>query len=128
MRDYLKTTLGMTEEDMARLPPNIMKMLAAASRLMSKKVVAKCVKSKYCAAGIKEGDKAVFVRNVINQQETTAPLCMRGIACLVTPVTQIMDLMINGLDTEIAISRIPCLDPGLDAGGLGRVVWEVSVE
>jgi len=90
--------------------------------------VAKCVKSKYCGAGIKEGDEVVFVGDIINQQESTAPLCIRGIACLATPVTQIMDLIANGLDTGIALSRIPCMDPGLDAGGLGTVVWEVSVK
>lgn len=128
MQDFLKTNLGMTDADIARIPANIMKMFAAAPTLMTKKIVAKCVKSKYCSAGIKEGHQVVFMGNTIIQQETTAPLCIRGIACLATPVTQVIDQITNGHGTDIAFARIPCMDPGLDAGGLGTVVWEISVE
>jgi len=127
MQGILKA-IGMTDQDIARISPNAMKALAVAPTIMSKKIVAKCVKSKYCLQGIKEGDKVVFVGGGLNQQETTAPLCIRGIACLATPVTQIIDLIANARDTELALSRLACMDPGLDAGGLGTVVWEVSVE
>jgi len=55
MEDFLKTTMGMTDEDIARISPNVMKFFAVAPTLMSKKIVAKCVKSKYCGAGIRRG-------------------------------------------------------------------------
>ena len=134
----LKLAVGITDEDLAKLPRLIEKIFSNAPRAMGQiKIVAEVTYSKYCFAGLKVGDKIVF-SPFLNKEETTAPLCPRALIPVLIALQQwwertieLLDRGIEGIDdlNDTVFAGIAgCLDPGLEHGGLGHVDFKLYAE
>jgi uncharacterized repeat protein (TIGR04076 family) len=129
-REMLKGALGITDADLDRLGPNIQAVLAHMPDFASYKFVAECTESKYCFAGIKQGQKYVFSSAPLSLlPEGDCPTCMRALA----PITGILNIMMervtSGMDPSPELFQVvECQDPGLDRGGLGHVVFKVYAQ
>lgn len=129
-REMLKGAIGMTDADLDRLGPNIHAVLAHMGDFANYKLVAECTESKYCFAGIKQGQKYVMSSAPLSLlPESDCPTCMRALA----PITGILNIMMeriaSGMDPNPELFQVvECLDPGLDRGGLGHVVFKVYAQ
>ncbi len=128
VRDFLKQKLGMTDEDIARVPPGIEKLVS--SRLLRHKIIAEVTDVKYCVAGCKVGEKVVFgPGSTVNTQESTCPLCIGALGPLMERLHLMWDRIIEGLDpNEGWLRHSVCFDSGLEHGGLGQVTFKVYAE
>lgn len=129
-RNMLKGALGITDADLDRLGPNIQAVLAHMPDFGKHKFVAECTESKYCFAGIKKGQKYVFSSAPLSlQPETNCPTCMRALAPITGILNTMMERVTSGMDPNPALFQVAeCLDPGLDRGGLGHVVFRVYAQ
>jgi hypothetical protein len=130
MRSVLKQQIGITEEDLNRMPPGISKLLSAVPRIVNYRIIAEVTDAKYCFAGCKPGDKLVFgPQPLLNAQESTCPLCIGALAPMMERVHIMWDRLAEGLDPNDAwVTHSQCFDPGLDYGGLGCVHFRVYAE
>ncbi|MBC2714062.1 MAG: hypothetical protein HF978_02025 [Desulfobacteraceae bacterium] len=121
---------SMTEEDMAKVTPEMEKATLNATEALDKyRLVAEVVSSKYCYAGLQVGQKYVLDRAVeINAQESTAPLCLGAIQPLFEKSTSLLDRMYQKGDITAFMAGFRCTDPGLELGGLGTVEFKISIE
>lgn len=127
----MREAIGITEADLGRLGERTKRIMGMAPTLRQHQIVAEVTQAKYCMAGVKEGQKIVFecfpIR--LNPQETTCPLCIRGLGPVLEPVTIIRELFLAGIPlAQLPTRMAECLDPGLDAGGLGHVRFKVSMQ
>ena len=128
VREFLKQRLGMTEEDIDRVPPGLEKLVS--SRLLHYKVIAEVTEAKYCVAGCKVGDKLVIgPGSTVNTKESTCPLCIGALSPLMERLHLMWDRIAEGLDpNEGWLRHSVCFDPGLENGGLGSVTFRVYAE
>jgi uncharacterized repeat protein (TIGR04076 family) len=129
-RDMLKTNLGMTDTDLDRLGPNIEAVLAHMGDFAAYKFVAECTESQYCFAGIQKGQKYVFSSAPLSiLPESDCPTCMRALAPLTGVLNIMMERITAGLDPNPELFQVvECLDPGVERGGLGHVVFKLSAQ
>ncbi len=133
----LKNFLGVTDEDLAKVPRHMERIARTFPRALPYKVVAEVTSSKYCFAGIKVGDKIVF-DPWLNLQETTCTPCPRALIPVLVALQsywerfiELFDRGIEGLDdiNDTAFAGFAgCLDPGLELGGLGHVQFKLYAE
>lgn len=129
MRSILKQLLGISDEDLDRISPGIQKLLSGISQFGQYKIIAEVIDSKYCAAGVKPGDKIVVRGNTVNAQESTCPLCIGILGPLMHRVYEMMTRLAEGLDpNEMVFKYSECFDTGLDHGGLGKVHFKLYAE
>ena len=129
IREMLKAMIGMTDEDLDRIGPDRAKLLSRAPELFNYKITAEVTASKYCAAQIKVGDKFVFNANVLNKEESTAPLCIGALAPLMEPIHMMFDRLAEGVDPNGLWCRtVTCSDPGVERGGVGNVLFKLTAE
>lgn len=130
IRNMLKQGMGITDEDLDRMSPGLQKLMSAAPQMMGNKIIAEVIDAKYCAAGVKPGDKIVVGPGpTVNAQESTCPLCIGILGRLMPRVHEIWTRMAEGLDpNEMVWKYAECYDPGLEHGGLGKVHFKLSVE
>ena len=130
-RQMVKQAIGITDEDLERLSPGMKKLLSDLPAMMKWKVIAEVTESKYCFAGLKPGDKFVFNFPVLNVGESTAAPCAEAIAPLANHIRAMVDRAAEGGDPNASIyatQQVPCMDVGLEHGGLGRVMFKVYAE
>ena len=78
---------------------------------------------------MKKGQKFVIEGAPWSPRKSTAPFCMRALGPLTDFVNTILEKIVAGEDPNDRVFRVAeCLDPGLEAGGLGKVRFRVSVE
>ena len=124
-----KNVLGMSDEDIEKITPEQEQGFKNSIESMGKyQLVAEVVKTKYCAAGLKLGQKMVVKGASIDPEATDCPLCVGAIAPLQRANAVYMDRCEQGRDMTAPLAGFACIDPGLDAGGLGSVVFEARVE
>jgi uncharacterized repeat protein (TIGR04076 family) len=124
-----KNVLGMSDEDIEKITPEQESEFKTSIESMGKyQLVAEVVSSKYCAAGLKVGQKIVVKGATIDAEATDCPLCVGAIAPLVRANAIYMDRCGRGRDMTAPLGGFACIDPGLDAGGLGSVVFEARIE
>ena len=136
-KTVLKQFLGFADEDLAKVPRHIERIARNFPRALPYKVVAEVTSSKYCFAGIKVGDKIVF-NPWLSLQETTCTPCPRALipvlVALMSYWERTIDLLDRGIETvdeldDVLFGKaVPCLDPGLEHGGLGKVTFKFHVE
>jgi hypothetical protein len=133
-RQIMKQTIGITDEDMEKLSPNMQRFLSDIPEKMKWKVIAEVTESKYCFAGLKPGDKFVFSYPVLNVSESTATPCIFAIAPLINRIGARADRVAMGADPNdsvysiFAVEQVSCMDVGLERGGLGKVWFRVYGE
>lgn len=128
IRDLLKEAMSITDADMARLNPNLLKALAG-GQLMKYQIIAEVTHAKYCGAGIKVGDKIVMEPTTINQGATSCPLCIGALAAVYGAQRVIMDRLMAGREPNVGFfDVVVCPDPGIEHGGLGNVRFKVYAQ
>ena len=130
MRTMLKQLIGITDEDLDRLPPGISKLLSIVPQMGNYRIIAEVTDAKYCFAGCKPGDKLVFgPQPLLNAKESTCPLCIGAIAPMMERVHIMWDRLAEGVDpNEVWVRHSQCFDPGLEHGGLGTVHFKVYAQ
>jgi uncharacterized repeat protein (TIGR04076 family) len=124
-----RNVLGMSEEDIEKVTPEQEREYKTSIENMGKyRLVAEVVKSRYCAAGLKVGQKIVIDGAAIDKEATDCPLCVGAIAPLERANAVYMDRCAQGREMTAPLGGVACIDPGFEAGGLGSVLFEVRVE
>jgi uncharacterized repeat protein (TIGR04076 family) len=124
-----KNVLGMSDEDIEKVTPEQEQEFKNSIENMGKyQLVAEVVKSRYCAAGLQVGQKMVVKGAAIDPEGTDCPLCVGAIDGLVRANAIYLDRCGQGRDVTAPLGGFACIDPGLDAGGLGSVVFAARIE
>jgi len=105
-------------------------VLTKASALMSKTIVVKVVESKGCNSQHKVGDKLYFdgAGNLLTQ---LAPkrICIYALNAVTQLIFASNELFYAGIDpNEMRFRRAGCFDVGVQCGGWGHIVLELSLE
>ena len=130
-RQIVKQVINITDADLDRLSPGMKKLLSDLPEKMKWRIVAEVTESKYCFAGLKPGDKFVFNFPVLNVGESTAAPCIEAIAPLTNQIRAMVDRVAEGVDPNesiFATQQVPCMDVGVEHGGLGRVMFRLYAE
>lgn len=126
---FAKDMLGMTDEDIAKIPADRDREYLNAIQNMAKyRLVAEVVKSKYCAAGVQVGQKIVLHGVQIDRDASDCPLCVGALGPLARSLGIYLDRCYHDRDLEAPLSGFACIDPGLDVGGLGHVLFSLKIE
>lgn len=129
-KQRMQQTLGISNEDFNKHVsfPHNRKIVERRQELEKYQIIAEVVQSKYCSAGLKPGLKFVFetIPPLLVPEETDCPICLRALGPLAYLVAGFWDRLIEGVDPNQGMWHIAeCLDPGLEKGGLGHVVFKV---
>ena len=133
IKQMMKGAIGITDEDFKThmsYPQNV-KMTGRAQELMKHKIIAEVTESKYCMAGLKAGQKYTFnaFPAMLLTQESDCPLCVRAIGPIADLMVGFWDRIIEGVDPNQGMWYMAeCLDPGVNRGGLGHVVFKVYAQ
>ena len=122
----MQQNIGITDEDFQTYMsfPQNMKLAESTPEMMKYQIIAEVVEARYCTAGIKKGQKYTFqaLPAVLLPDQSTAPVCARGMAPLGVAIGEIWEELFDGkLKTHI----VECLDPGVKKGGLGHIVFKL---
>lgn len=130
LRNLARELLGMGEEDMAKITPEMEKeMQNVLTGLGKYRLVAEVVRSQYCFAALQPGQKFVVdLDGKLNLEESTAPLCLGALGALGEKARIMMDRVSQNGEVTAPVAGFRCVDPGLDLGGLGSVDFEVRIE
>jgi uncharacterized repeat protein (TIGR04076 family) len=132
VKGIVKQVVDITDKDWETLKsgsPGVYKFFTRIEEVGKHRIVAEVIESHYCAAGLKKGQKIVIEGGALVPEKSTAPLCMRAIGPLTGFVNTIFEKIVAGEDPNDRVFKVAeCLDPGLEAGGLGKVKFEVRVE
>lgn len=124
---------GMSSEEFdeyVSFPCNL-KLILAHDVMVKYRIVAECVESKYCGAGIKVGQKYIFqtVPNVFLPEQSDAPCCIKALGPLAEHMHSLWERMFEGLNPNEGMTLyVPCLDMGLKYGGIGTVIFRIYCE
>ncbi|MEW6489012.1 MAG: hypothetical protein AB1578_13990 [Thermodesulfobacteriota bacterium] len=132
IKDLLKQIVHISEEDWHTLrqrSPGVYRFFERIQDVANARIVAEVTESRYCAAGLQVGQRIVVEAGALVPAQCTAPLCMRALGPLTGFVNTILEQIVAGVDpNDRVFMTAECLDPGLEAGGLGKVRFRVTVE
>ncbi len=132
VKDILKQVVAITDEDWETFKSGsqgVHKFFTRIQEIGKFRIVAEVIESRYCAAGLKKGQKFVIEGGALVPEKSTAPFCMRALGPLTGFVNSILEMIVAGNDPNDRVFQVAeCLDPGLEAGGLGKVKFQVRVE
>lgn len=123
VREPLKRALGLTDEEFARLSPEVKHLLSTRKHLGNTwlddfEVVVEVVSNGRCPCGVAPGQRVVFdMRHRIKTELSTAPLCMHLLSPVLAIFYMTFDRAAEGLNPVTGIWRyFECLDTGDDLG------------
>jgi hypothetical protein len=120
-----RNVLGMSEEDIQKVTPEQEREYKTSIENMGKyRLVAEVVKSRYCAAGLKVGQKIVINGAAIDKEATDCPLCVGR--CAAQQVTRSTWTVRAGA-TRRLLGGVACIDPASRPAGSG-VLFDVRVD
>lgn len=130
--ELLKGLTGATDEQLAKLHSGEEKLFNHMDKLLKFETVAEVIKSERCFAQVKVGDKLVF-DPFLNPAKSTGTMCPKALLPVMSQIGAIWEMAAEWAASgkaeppEIVWRHIRCLDPGLDDGGLGGVVYRISL-
>jgi hypothetical protein len=129
-RQGLHKAMGMTSREFEKHVsyPHNRKIVINKDEMHKYLIVAEVIKSKYCGAGLLKGEKLVFraMPALFMPEQSDCPLCLRAVGPLANLVAGFWDRMIDHRNPNEGMWYLSeCLDPGLDKGGFGHVVFKV---
>jgi hypothetical protein len=131
--ELLKGVTGATDEQLAKLHSGEEKLFNNIEKLLKFETVAEVIKSERCFAQVKVGDKLVF-DPFLNPEKSTGVMCPKALLPVMSQIGAIWEMATEWATSgkeelpEIVWRHIRCLDPGLDDGGLGGVVYKISIQ
>lgn len=132
MKQMMKQEFGITDEDFATHMSNPVnrKLAGHMPELIKYRIVAEVTDSRYCEAGLKKGQKFVFnaLPAVLLTSESDCSPCVRALGPISNLISGFWDRIIEGVDPNQGLWQMAeCMDPGVQKGGLGHVVFKVYV-
>jgi uncharacterized repeat protein (TIGR04076 family) len=129
---FLKQHLDYSDEELTKFRADSRneEVLKRAADLMSKTIVAEVIHSHGCNSQHKVGDK-FYLDGVGNLISDLCPkkMCLHAVSALKSPVFAANELLYAGVDpNKMLFKRCGCSDVGLECGGWGRVILEISVQ
>ena len=126
----MQTHLGYTDEEMKtfREDPRNEDVLSKAPSLMEKSIVLEVVESHGCNSQHKVGDKFRFdgAGNLITKL-SPKKVCVYALSAATPMIYAASELFYAGADPNgMRLKRAACMDVGVQCGGWGRVVMELS--
>jgi hypothetical protein len=131
--ELLKGATGITDEQVAKLHSGEAKLFNNVMKTTQYQTVAEVIKSEHCFAQVQVGDKLVF-DPFLNPEKSKGVMCPKALLPVVSQIGAIWELAIEWADSgkeelpEIVWRHIRCLDPGMEDGGLGGVVYRIHME
>ena len=131
--ELLKGAVGATDDELAKLDKGEEKLWNNVMKMMQVQTVAEVVKSERCFAQVKVGDKLVF-DPFLNPEKSTGVMCPKALLPILSQIGAIWEMAGEWAESgkeeppEIIWRHIRCLDPGLEDGGLGGVVYKLRFE
>lgn len=124
--------LGYNDEEMKRFrgDPRNEDVLSKSTALMSKTIVANVVESRGCNSQHKVGDKFYFdgAGNLLTKRCPNR-ICIYALNSIAGLIFASNELFYAGVDpNEMRFKRAGCFDVGVQCGGWGHIVMELSVE
>jgi len=133
MAEMFKVVTGLDDKAVARLHPGQQKLINNFPGMMTYRAVAEVVKSEACMAQIKVGDKLIF-DPFLNPQRSTGTMCPKALLPVLLEINALWELTTEWAESgkeklpEIVWRNVRCLDPGLEDGGVGGVVYRIHME
>ena len=130
--DIMQNHLGYSNEEMRvfRGDPRNEDVLSKAPDLMKKTIVVEVVDSHGCNSQHKVGDKFYFdgAGNLLTKL-CPKKICVYALSAATSMIFASNELLYAGVDpNEMRFKRAGCFDVGVQCGGWGRVVLELSVQ
>ena len=129
---FIQTHLGYNDEEMEkfRKNPRNVDVMARASELMNKTIIAEVVESKNCNSQHRVGDRFIFdgSGNLLTKKNPKR-ICIYALAELPKFIFAINELIYAGANpNKIRFQRTGCFDVGVACGGWGHIIMEIKVE
>jgi hypothetical protein len=131
--EMVKKATGHDDEALAKLHPGIEKLYENVPNITQYQIVANVVRSDHCFGQVKVGDKLVF-DPFLNPRKSTGVMCPRALLPVMVQLNSIWEMMAEWAESgkeeppEIVFRNVRCLDPGLEDGGVGGVVYRIRAE
>jgi len=131
--DLFKLSTGLDDEAMAKLHPGLEKLYRNIPKSTAYQLVAEVVKSQACFAGIEVGNRLVF-DPFLNPQKSTGNMCPKALLPVLLEINALWETTMEWAESgkeelpEIVWRNVRCLDPGLEDGGVGGVVYTIHSE
>jgi uncharacterized repeat protein (TIGR04076 family) len=127
----MKSHLGYTDEEMRmfRENPRNEEVLSKAPELMKKTIVLEVVASNGCNSRHRVGDKLLFdgAGNLLTKK-CPEKVCVYAMNAATPLIYACNELFHAGVDpNKMKFRRTACIDVGVQCGGWGRIVLELSV-
>ena len=128
----MKAHLGYTDEEMEafRENPRNEDVLSKAPALRNKTIVLEVVESHGCNSQHQVGDKITFdgAGNLLTKL-SPKKVCVYALSSAAPMIFAATELFYAGVEpNEMRFRRAGCLDVGVECGGWGRIVLEISVQ
>ena len=133
LAELVKGATGLNDQEIGKLHPSAGKLYRNLARMMKYRTVAEVVKSEHCFAQVKVGDKLIF-DPFLNPQKSSGVMCPKALLPLLAQIGAIWEMAAEWADAgkesppEIIWNSVRCLDPGLEDGGTGGVVYRIRLE
>jgi hypothetical protein len=131
--EMVKGATGITDQELTLLNPGLEKLFTQVPKTLQLQIVAEVTKSERCFAQVKIGDKLVF-DPFLNVQKSTGPMCPKALLPVLMQINALWEAGAewaeSGRETppEIVFRNVRCLDPGLENGGIGGVIYNIKFE
>ena len=131
--ELAKATTGLDDEAIARFHPGMEKLFENIGRVTQVHAIAEVVRSENCFNDVKVGDRLVFDPN-LNPEKSTGVMCPKALLPVLVQISAIWEMQAEWADTgkeelpEVVWRNVRCLDPGLEDGGVGGVVYRIRLE
>jgi uncharacterized repeat protein (TIGR04076 family) len=128
----MQAHLNYDDEEIERFRknPRNADVLAKASQLMNKTIIAEVVESKNCNSHHRVGDKFLFdgAGNLLTNKNPKR-ICIYALAELPKFIFAINELIYAGAEpSKIRFNKAGCFDVGVACGGWGHIIMEIRVE
>ena len=129
---FIKNRLGYNNEEMKifRNNPRNEDVLNKAPEVQKKTIIVEIIDSHGCNSQHEVGDKFYFdgAGNLLTKL-CPKRICVYALNAITMQVFTAGELICAGVDpNEMKFKRAACFDLGLECGGWGRIVMEISVE
>ena len=131
--ELLKGLTGSTDKDLVKLHSGESKFFNNLMKMKEIEIIAEVVKSERCFAQVKVGDKLVF-DPFLNPEKSSGIMCPKALLPVFAQIGALWEMTVEWAtsgkgDLPVIVWRhVRCLDPGLEDGGLGGVVYKLYYE
>ena len=131
--DLFRASTGLDDKAMAKLHPGLEKLYRNIPKTLAHHLVAEVVKSQACFAGVQVDDKLVF-DPFLNPQKSAGTMCPKALLPVLLEINALWETIMEWAESgkeelpEIVWRNVRCLDPGLEDGGVGGVVYTIYTE